>query len=294
MTAVEPLLSKRVDGPVPLYHNPAIHIPRSMDSTSKAMDLPQYVPSKPQLIPPDAPKENIQIALAKLVNTLNQIRAITMRENHDRITFKTGEIVKLQKKTQSLQSEKKGAEEAHTFWSFLKKVATVLLTAVSIISGAVLCATGLAPAIIAGGLLIGSGVTGITAFALSESGADPRLCAALGIASAGLGVAGSIVCFSSVAHALPKMIAAIGAAVTGVASGTTTIGTSIWESKTYDLRAQLAHFQGKSAISQERLNRISLKIREVLDRIADPENAAIRTAQLQNEASSQILREIQG
>ena len=132
--------------------------------------LPDWTPERPVLTHPNdlpPPRSSVYRLLAETENSRclgNEILE-TLSLRVSQIKEKINEIT-----TELTKKLKEAAERAQesVFWSLLKKVATCLLSAVSIVLGISLVASG--GGALVGGAMIASGILSLANFALSESG----------------------------------------------------------------------------------------------------------------------------
>jgi len=249
-----------------------------------------YHPSRPKISEYPPVKESTEVKLARFVDTLNKVRQSMTLEEQDSFSAAIDQIINNEKKASRIRSETIETQESSNFWGFLKKVGTIVLSAVSIVIGGALCATGTPFTIIAGALLIGSGLTSITAMALSEAGVDPKVTGAISIVSSVLGFAGSALSFGLAAVQTVKLIATIATSVVNVGSGTTQIMTSVYQSKVSRLMGDKSFFDQRIAMKKSDLEVISTRMSDNLKRSEEATEEASVIVQALIDAKQKALR----
>ncbi len=154
------------------------------------------------------------------------------------------------------------------FWSILKKIATCLLSAVSIVFGVALVASG--GGALLGGAMIASGVLTLANFALSELGTwdwvatqlsngneDLKnkllmiLPGALGLIAGGIGLIGSVNGIVTGAINLAEKALFVAQAALAIFDGVTTLGKGISSARLLWTRADLMEIKAVLTVAQE-------------------------------------------
>ncbi len=171
---------------------------------------------------------------------------------------------------ENIQKLKEAAERANAsdFWSILKKIATCLLSAVSIVFGVALLASGGGALI--GGAMIASGILSLANFALSEMGtwdwvADQIahdnedlkrkiamiLPGAIGIVAGGIGLVGSVYGIASGALQFAEKAMFVAQAALSIFDGVTTLGKGISDARLLWTQADLKMIEAELTVERE-------------------------------------------
>lgn len=220
-----------------------------------------WTPERPKLTPPDATfrSEYRLLAATDESRSLGSkvLGILATRLEHIKLTIQ--EIA-----TQNIQKLKESAARAADshFWGILKKIATALLSAISIVIGVGLVATG--GGAFVGGAMIASGVLSLANFALSETGAwdwvatqlsngneerrkmlSIALPAGVGILAGGIGIAGSIHGFLTGALQFAEQAATIAQSLLAIFNSVVTIGKGGADARLIWSQADLSFIQGQ-------------------------------------------------
>ena len=181
--------------PVGLFPEPPPVTPVKESIARQAPHVPVIAPPPPmELKRRDSSKPRLPIpeTLASILDDTTDMQATLAKNNTDATQAMLKRLEDLeQAKMKKLGERAEKVRDSNT-WGFYKQVAYCLTSAMSIIIGGALCATGQVPLALLGSALIGSGVTSIAAMILERNGVSREITGALAMASAGLGLVGSI------------------------------------------------------------------------------------------------------
>ncbi|MCH9611885.1 MAG: hypothetical protein S4CHLAM102_03590 [Chlamydiia bacterium] len=188
-------------------------------------------------------------------------------------TSRLTDVQNLQAK--KIQEAAENAREEDT-WDFLKKVASCVAGTTSILVGGVLITTGTPMGIVGGVLMIGSGVTSLTATALADLRINPDLTAGIALTSAGLSLCGGV----ASAFVATNQVFAIGAnilsGIVSVSGGLTQIGQEEVQRLQAKIKKEQTLLDGQFTIATSRADQASqeaeseisfIKIQETTKRI---------------------------
>lgn len=186
------------------------------------------------------------------------VRLSTIKEGIQRIS------------AENIQKLREAAERASAkdFWSLLKKIATCLLSALSLVTGIALVASGGGALI--GGAMIASGILSLANFALAELGAwdwvaehlahgneDTKnkiaaaLPAAVGILAGGIGLVGAVNGIASGALQFADKAVLVAQTALNLFDGVTTMGKGIADARLLWTKSDLAEIQAKLTVQRE-------------------------------------------
>jgi len=251
-------------------------------SNTQPIELPSF--DRPVLPPPGKPAESSLTVLSYIhaVNGFQNFGDQYLKTKSAALASTNKEIEDLNAK--DMERMRDAAEKASTsaVWSFLKKIATCILAAISVVIGISLVATG--GGAIIGGAMIASGIFSIANLVLSEAGfwewvakklandnEDKRkkiamiLPAVVGIASGVIGIFGSVgsVVWSSLN--LMQQALVIAHAIFGVVDGATTIGKGVADGRVLFAEADLAKSRLETILARYKSENISKAVEEVLN-----------------------------
>lgn len=220
--------------------------PTSISDSMLRMDGnidPVWKPERPMLTSPDALSSS-SYSVYRFLDTTEESRHLgdqileTLGERLNHVKLKIREI-----STDNIQKLKEAAQRAadSSFWSILNKIATCLLSALSMVFGISLIASGGGTLI--GGLMVASGILSLSNFAMSETGAwdwvskqlasdneewQKKLAwilpSAVGILAGGIGIVGSIQSVASGAFQFTEKAVYLAQTVLAIFDAATTFG----------------------------------------------------------------------
>ncbi len=211
---------------------------------------------------------------------------------------------------ENIQKLKEAAERANSsaWWSILKKIATCLLSALSIVFGAALVASG--GGALVGGAMIASGVLSLANFALSETGTwdwvakqlsndneEMRqkltliLPSAVGIVAGGIGLVGSV--YSMTTGAIQFAEKAVYVAQTALAlfDGFTTFGKGQADARLLWTQADLAEIQGELTAERTQFDSVMREIEGSLSDFRAVKAKSKKTIQIISKSNIQLVRQ---
>jgi hypothetical protein len=234
--------------------------------------LSTWTPERPQLTPPESlPSSRGLVSTLRLLNVTDQSRelgdsileTLALRLSNVKEDIRTISA-------ENMKKLKEAAERANAsnFWSTLQKIATCLLSALSIVFGVAIAASGGGALI--GGAMIASGVLSLANFALSEFGtwdwvADQLahgneenkriiamiLPAAIGIVAGGIGMVGSVHGVATGALQFAEKAVFVAQTAVTLFGAATTLGKGIADARLLWTQADLLKIQAELAIERE-------------------------------------------
>jgi hypothetical protein len=256
---------------------------------AERMTAADWMPERPVLTSPDElfpPHSTPQSSEYRLLAATEETRSLgnqimeTLGNRLQHVKHSIREI-----SADNIQKLKENAKRAadSSFWSVLKKIATSLLSALSIVFGISLIATGGGALI--GGAMIASGVLSLANFALSETGAwdwvakqlagenEERrkmfaMCipGAVGIIAGAIGIVGSVQAVVSGAAQFGEKMLYIAQTALAVFDGITTFGAGY--AKTHLIWSDAELKQVQADLSVERTN-FDTVMREIESSMSD-------------------------
>jgi hypothetical protein len=308
------------------HFDPSLHVPRAADphaqtpsaveDTMAASALGPSIPviiDRPTLTPPTFSEEFSSPATPPTLSELRFLAAMeSFRSFGDQVLSTLGvrlETFRLQLQeisAENLQKLKEAAENAKSsdFWSLLKKVATSLLSALSVVIGISLVSTG-AGALV-GGCMIASGIFSVANMLMSEAGTwdwvakklanedESRrqmlailLPSAVGLLSGIIGLGGSAGAFAWSGIEFVDKVVLIAQATLGIFDGATTIGKGYADANLIWSQADLTQVKSKMTVERHLIDNTTKSIEGVLDGLNaahDKSNLFVKMAIRSNEA----------
>ncbi|MBS0604340.1 MAG: hypothetical protein JSS60_04790 [Verrucomicrobia bacterium] len=269
-------------------------------------------PERPLLTAPgDLPPPRLPLSDYRLLAATDETRSLG-NQIMDSLSLRlTGVKEKIREvSAENIKKLKESAERASAsnFWSILKKVATCLLSAVSIVFGIALVASGGGALI--GGAMIASGILSLANFAMSELGtwdwvADQIahnnedlksklkmiLPAAVGIVAGGIGLVGSV--NGIVTGALQFAEKAIFIAQTAVTifDGVTTLGKGIADARLIWTKADLKLIEADLAIQREQFTTTMEEIKGSMNEFKAAKAKAKKAIEMISQTNLQLVRQ---
>lgn len=211
--------------------------------------------------------------------------------------------------TENIQKLKEAAERANTsaWWSTLKKIASCLLSALSIVFGVAFAASGGGALI--GGAMIASGILSLANFALSEAGTwdwvakelsndneewRKRLAmilpAAVGILAGGIGLVGSVYSFTTGAVQLVEKAVYVAQTAVTLFDGATTLGKGQADAQLLWTQADLAKIQGLLTAQRTHFDSLLKEIESSLNDFKAVKAKTKKTVQIISQSNIQLVR----
>ena len=197
--------------------------------------------------------------------------------------------------------------ETSNLWSVLKKIATSLLSVISIVFGISLLSAGVSAWI--GGAMIASGILSLANFGMSETGAwewvvsqlssenaerrtkiAQAIPMAIGIIASGLGLVGSIYGLTSGSLQFTTQALLIASASVAVFDGVTTFGKGIADSRLLHSQADLLTIQGLLTLGRTNLDSLLKEIEGFLNDLKAIKAKAKKTVQIISRSNVQLVK----
>jgi hypothetical protein len=219
------------------------------DSIHQDTELPPlYVNRSSARIPLTTPKDyeskisqrNLGEILKSIVDTLQRVRTETTQEHSSLVDYEVNELIADNKKSTEIQIKKIDEQKELSVWDLLRRIFTCIGSALSIVIGGALIATGAGT--IAGIAMITAGTLGVTSFILGETGVDPKIVGGLAIAGAVIGLGATLFNFALIAQELPRLITTIAVTLVSITEGSTQIGIAYQQYKIELLEAKNTDF----------------------------------------------------
>lgn len=262
----------------------------------RPMSLDTHQPSIPIASPQDYNHEiqnaNAQDIIVKLVGTLQMVRDCSLEEKESYFQTITNEISKQDTDLTENRIEELRKQKHTTFWSFIRKAATCILSVTSIVLGSFLTASGLGA--IGGACLIGSGALGIASIILEEAQANPILVGAISLAAAAFGISGLAFNYHQLAQEIPKLVATLASSLVNVAQGVTQAGVAFHERNMSLLDAKSTKSQQKMALAKSDLEDNLSEIESSMRSFQQAEELAAHIVKEHSKLSSSITQSYRG
>lgn len=210
---------------------------------------------------------------------------------------------------ENIQKLKEAAERANAsnFWSILKKIATSLLSAISIVFGITMLASGGSALI--GGAMIASGILSLANFALSELGtwdwiADQLahdnedlkkkiamiMPAAVGILAGGIGLLGSVNAIASNAMNFAEKAVSVAQTALSIFNAVTTLGKGISDARLLWTQADLSLIQGELTVQRENFDTLIDEIKSSMNEFKAVQSKTKKAVEMVTESDVQLVR----
>ncbi len=260
--------------------------------------LPSWEQKPPQLMRPSSEYRLISLANELECSIGEILNSVTMRLGDVKEKIRSLSVENIQKLKEAATKAQSG-----NFWSMLKKIASCLLAAITMVLGASCIASG--GGALVGGIMIASGLLSLANTTLSESRAwdwvagqlshenEERkkqlallLPTALGVLAASCGIAGSIY---GAALAVQNT-ALIAQTALSLFSGMTTMGKGITDAQTLWIQADLQLIQGHLTEEREELSSLTEKVRIFLSELKNALKKAQNALDLIHKTKTQLIR----
>jgi hypothetical protein len=253
----------------------------------------KWKPAKPQLTHPSA----ITMSEYRLLSVTDETRTLgneileCLSTRLDGIKTQTKELSE-----QIIGKLKEAAERASSsdLWSMLKKIATSLLSAISIVFGGAVLAMG--GSALTGGAMIASGVLSLSNFALSEMGIWDTFAdwiahdneeekkkialimpACIGIIAGGIGLMGSAEAIAKGAFGFAEKAALVAQGALTLFEGVTTLGKGIADTRRTWTEAELITLHAQESIYRDHFTSLGQEIQDSMSEFKSVKSQ-IRTA----------------
>jgi hypothetical protein len=300
-------VSSSVEGIQPVTQQGDRHpsLPRT-DSLSPSTESKRFFSFDKPVLSPPLPSMSV-IPFLQSVEKFHSFGQRYLGTQSKRLEQSNREIEKIT--TENIQKMREAAERASEsdVWSFFKKIATAILSAISIVIGISLVASG-AGALV-GGAMIASGILSIANLVLSEAGfwealakrlaqdnEDKRraialmLPAIIGVVSGLIGVFGSVgsLAFSTL-NFFEKALTMLHAAV-GVLDGATTIGKGISDGQVIRADADLAQTRCDATLAHLKNEQVSTALEKVLKQLEAAQEKAAQMLKMLIQSNLQVVQ----
>lgn len=290
--------------------------PIALDTVASAEEaIPnEWTPERPLLTSPSSlpPPRGSSISDLRLLKAIQESQALgnnilnTMSLRLSNVKEKIRDI-----SAENIEKLKESAKRASAsdFWSTLKKIATCLLSSLSLVLGIAFVASGGAALI--GGAMIASGILSLANFALSEMGtwdwvADQlahdnedhkqkiamALPAAVGILAGGIGLVGSVYGIASGALQFAEKAVSIAQTALSLFDGITTLGKGISDARLLWTRADLKLIESKLTAERENFTTTIEEIKASMNDFKTVKAKAKKAIEMITESNIQLVRQV--
>jgi hypothetical protein len=212
--------------------------------------------------------------------------------------------------TENIQKLKEAAQRAaeSSFWSTLKKIATSLLSAISIVFGISLVASGGGALI--GGAMIASGILSLANFAMSETSAwdwiakqlsydnEERrkmlamaLPGAVGIIAGGIGLVGSVQAVASGALQFAEKAVYIAQTALAIFDGVTTFGKGYADAQLIWSQSDLSKIQADLTVERTNFDSVVREIEGNMNVFGAVQDKAKKIIQTLSQSNIELVRQ---
>jgi hypothetical protein len=284
-------------------------VPDSIESMN-ADAQPIWTPERPVLTSPGSLPPPASDSVYRLLATTEESRDLgnkildTLGLRMQNVKHKIREI-----SADNIQKLKEAAQRAadSSFWSILKKIATCLLSTVSIVFGISLVATGGGALI--GGAMIASGVLSLANFAISETGgwewvakqlaSDNQerqqmlswvLPGAVGIIAGGIGIVGSVQGIVSGAIQFVEKAVYVAQTALAIFDGATTFGKGCADARMTWTQADLAKIQADLTVERTHFDNITREIEGCMNDFKAAKAKTKKIIQTLSQSNVQLVR----
>jgi hypothetical protein len=268
---------------------------------------------RPQLTPPELlPCIGSSIGALRLIGVTDESRALggalleTFSARLAQVKEKISAI-----SADNIQKLKEAAERANSshFWSTLQKIATCLLSALSLVFGVAIVASGGGALI--GGAMIASGILSLANFALSECGAWDWIAGqiahdneehkkklamilplAVGIVAAGIGLVGSAYGVASSAIQFAEKAVSVAQTALALFKATTTFGKGVSDARLLWTQADLVKIQSDLAVEREAFTSIIDEIKGSMGEFNGVKAKTKKAIEMMIQSDIQLVRNI--
>jgi hypothetical protein len=210
----------------------------------------------------------------------------------------------------NIQKLKEAAQRASdsSFWSTLHKIATCLLSALSIVFGISLVATGGGALI--GGAMITSGILSLSNFAMSETGAwdwiakqlsqdnEERrkmlawiLPCAVGVVAGGIGIVGAVQSVASGALQFAEKALSIAQTALTIFNGITTFGKGNADARLIWTQADLSKIQGELTVERTNFDTVMREIESSMNDFRAAKSKMKKMIQILSQENVRLVRQ---
>jgi hypothetical protein len=319
MTLFNPVSSSRTMLPVPEalggalpsepVHRSAAAVD-SLESLAPDANARDWRPERPVLTPPDAlPRRTSSeyrfLAATDAVRGVGNSILDTLGTRLENLKHKIKEI-----SAAHIQKLKEAAKRASAsgFWAMLKKIATCLLSAISIVFGISLVATGGGALI--GGAMIASGILSLSNFAMSETGAWDWICeqlaadneerqkmlswilpGAVGVIAGGIGIVGSVQGIASGAIQFTEKLMSVAQGALAIFTGMTTIGKGFADARRLWTQSDLDQIQSDLTVERTRFDSVMREIEVSMSDFRIIKSKSKKIIEVLSQSNVQLVRE---
>lgn len=295
----------------PFVKTPPLH-PIHEDTLSPSeQSPPEWTPERPLLTHPSdlpLPRSSVYRLLAEtetsrnLGNEILETLSVRVSNIKEKINAITAELmVKL----------KEAAERAQEsgFWAVLKKVASCLASALSIVFGISLLASG--GGALVGGAMIASGILSLANFALSESGLWDTIAqqlshgnedlkkklqmilpASVGIVAGGIGLVGTVYGVVNGALNVAEQAAAVAQAALALLDAGTTLGKGVSDGRLLWTNADVLKIQGDLTLERQHFDTTMHAIKESITDFKGVENKTRKAIEMISQMNHRLASQV--
>lgn len=266
-----------------------------------------WKPERPTLTPPQAC--NLEWSLIHVTEQTSELG----RQIMDTLAVRLSNIKESIRKisAESMQKLKDAAERASAsdFWSILKKIATSLISAISIVFGVALVASGGGALI--GGAMIASGVLSLANFALSQWGTWDWIAdqiahdnedlkkkiamvmpIAVGVLAGGIGIVGSVGAVATGALEFVEKAVFIAQGAVSVFEGMTTLGKGIADARLTWKQAELKRIDAELTVERAHFTTTFNQIKNFLNDSKGIKAKVTKTIELITQSNIDLARQV--
>jgi hypothetical protein len=265
----------------------------------------EWVPSRPKLTTPQhLPMSDLR--LLAVTETTRELGGEIIEALSARLQGIKDRIREISQESMQMLREAALRAQESTFWSVLRKIATALISAVSVIFGISIASSGSA---LIGGAMIASGVLSLANFALSEMRGwdwiaeqlahenEERkkqlavvLPIATGILAGGIGLLGSVNGIATGAINFAEKAMMIAQSILGIFEGLTVLGKGAADAKLLWTQADLKALQGDLTIQREHFNMTLDEIKGSLGDFKDINKKTQKMVDMITQSNIQLTR----
>lgn len=284
------------------------------DSMGPAESQPVWTPERPVLTSPNdlPPPNNNPYSVFRFLEATDESRNLgnqimnTLGLRLQNVKHKIKEI-----SAENIQKLKAAAQRASesSFWSTLKKIATCLLSAISIVFGISLVASGGGALI--GGAMIASGILSLANFAMGETGAwdwiskqlagdnEERqkqlawiLPCAVGVVAGGIGLVGSIQGVASGAIQFAEKAVYVAQTALTIFSAATTFGSGVASARLIWAQSDVTKIQADLTVEQTNFDSLIEEVKISMNDFKAAKAKTKKTIETLSQSNIQLVRQV--
>lgn len=216
---------------------------------------------------------NPAAAILRISQRQDQFATAHLKQVGDTLDYATQSVVKAQAEHAKKVHQVAASVAEGDFWSVLKMVANAVLGTVTIIFGGALMTTGTPMGIAAGVTTMAAGASQLLSNALRDAGKKSELTAALSMASATLGIVGSLGALFYATNQVNAVSSSILTALFGVIQATTDFGKENNRMITTQLEKEKTHLDAQLTLANHEADQLSSSATESVKTVDVAESA---------------------